>query len=143
MSKKQGVKRGSQAHRDNMAALQKKRVLEDKIRENTAYIHALDRVTLALGRMGFRKKRFLELDRLIQEVDNDYREVLERCRTEDPEDCAEMKELFDRELKRYVGEELFFPWDDRWDVTIYTPGLRIKVPENETQAIEDIAGKVK
>ena len=73
---------------------------------------ALDLTIIALGRMGFRATRILEFDKNYAEVWDDYSELLVEVSKEDP-DLWEAKAKIDREIKLYVGDELFVPYEKR------------------------------
>lgn len=68
-----------------------------------ARVWQLDQVTMALGRMGFRESKFREFDRVLSEVEAEYIKL----HAEDHKDDKEMvysRELFERELRQYVGK---------------------------------------
>ena len=63
----------------------------------------MDMVTMALGRMGFREKRFQNFNDILSEVVRDY----DREFAEDMKDDKELiyaRTLFERELKQYAGK---------------------------------------
>lgn len=72
----------------------------------------MDMVTIALGRMGFRATKFSEFFPTVNEVWMDYNDLMREVYKEDP-DLWEAKAKIDREIKLYVGEELFVPYDKR------------------------------
>ena len=72
----------------------------------------MDIVTIALGRMGFRASKFKDFFPTVNEVWKDYEELIREVYKEDP-DMWEAKAKIDREMKLYVGEELFEPYDKR------------------------------
>lgn len=68
--------------------------------------------TMALGRMGFREKRFQQYDEKMVEVAKEYIELGE----DDFKADAEMvysKECFERELKQYTGK-MYRPIEERY-----------------------------
>ncbi len=75
-------------------------------------VYQMDRVTVALGRMGWGEKRFRELDRVLAEVDEEYAEEVISDSKGDKE-LWYYKDRLDRELKQYVGD-LFVPYDERY-----------------------------
>ena len=88
--------------------------IERKIRSerHLARVFELDLVTIALGRMGWREKRFRDFDKMMYEVSQEYcKEIIEDSQTD--KDIWYSKESLDREIKRYVGE-LFVPYDERY-----------------------------
>ena len=72
----------------------------------------MDMVTIALGRMGFRATKFGDFFPTLNEVWKDYEEFVREVIKDDP-DIWEAKAKIDREIKLYVGEELFVPYDKR------------------------------
>lgn len=95
-----------------MLALQAERQRRDQEVRHHARIFQMDMVTVALGRMGWREKRFQEFDRVLAKVAEEYsREILE-----DSKEDAELwysKDTMDREIKQYVGS-MFVPYDVRY-----------------------------
>lgn len=75
-------------------------------------VFMLDHVTIALGRMGWREKKFREFDNVLAEVMreymNDYRDDLSSDK-----EMTYSTACLDRELKQYVGE-LFCPREERY-----------------------------
>lgn len=72
----------------------------------------MDMVTLALGRMGFRAKKFDELDRMLTQVTTEYcRDILEDAKGD--REIVYSKDVLDREIRQYVGEKRFVPYDER------------------------------
>lgn len=72
----------------------------------------MDMVTLALGRMGFRAKKFDELDRMLTQVTTEYcRDILEDSKSD--REIVYSKDVLDREIRQYVGEARFIPYEER------------------------------
>ena len=93
-------------------AMQAERERRDAEVRHHARVFQMDMVTLALGRMGFREKRFQELDKVLAEVSEEFcNEVLEDAKTD--KDIWYTKDTLDRELKQYVGK-MFVPYDERY-----------------------------
>lgn len=112
MSKKQGVKKGSQQAADYLNSLYQKQEVRNMQQRHFGRVFELDMVTLALGRMGWRGKKFKELDAVLSQVYKEYcNEIIEDSKTDD--ELWYAKDTMDRELKQYVGDELFVPWDER------------------------------
>lgn len=77
-----------------------------------ARVFQMDMVTIALGRMGFREKRFRELDEVLAQVAEEYsKQILDDAKED--KDIWYSKEVLDRELKQYVGN-LFVPYNERY-----------------------------
>ncbi len=84
---------------------------EQEVRHH-ARVFQMDMVTVALGRMGFREKRFDELDRVLTEVAEEYsHEIIEDAKND--KDIWYAKEILDREIRQYVGKR-FVPYDERY-----------------------------
>lgn len=79
--------------------------------DHFARVDQLDRVTLALGRMGFREAKFRELNRTLSEVEAEYNADF-KADMKDDKHMVYSLSLLDRELKQYVGK-LFAPWAER------------------------------
>lgn len=77
-----------------------------------ARTYMLDMVTIALGRMGFREKRFKKFDEVLTEVCFDYGKLILDDASTDKE-LWYSKDKLDEELKSYVGSS-FVPWDERY-----------------------------
>lgn len=73
---------------------------------------AMDFVSIALGRMGFRTSKFQKFRETLAEVYMDYAELIAEVKEDDPQ-LWEVFAKIDRELLMYVGKELFEPWDIR------------------------------
>lgn len=95
-----------------MAKIQKAQALKERQAQRVARTYQLDMVTLALGRMGWREKKFREFDEVLAKVAEEYgRDIIA-----DSKEDAELwytKDILDRELKQYVGG-LFVPYDERY-----------------------------
>ncbi len=63
----------------------------------------MDMVTMALGRMGFREKRFETFNNFISQTVTDYDKVYEEDLKDDKE-LIYSRTLFERELKQYTGK---------------------------------------
>jgi hypothetical protein len=95
-----------------MLALQAERQRRDEEVRHHARVFQMDLVTIALGRMGFREKRFQEFDRVMQEVALEYcTGILEDA--EGDKDLWYSKETIDREIRQYVGS-MFVPYEERY-----------------------------
>ena len=84
---------------------------EEAARHHTR-VFTLDMVTNALGRMGFREKKFMEFDAMLTQVCKEYADLI----IDDAKDDKEMvyaKACLDRELKQYTGS-LFRPYEERY-----------------------------
>lgn len=75
-------------------------------------VFQLDMVTLALGRMGFREKRFRQFDQMLSEVQSEFIDSARDDMKDDP-DIWYAKGKLDRELHAYTGA-LFVPFDKRY-----------------------------
>lgn len=88
--------------------------MERKIRSerHLARVFELDLVTIALGRMGWREKKFRQFDEMMYQVSQEYcKDIIEDSKTD--KDIWYSKDSIDREIKGYVGE-LFVPYDERY-----------------------------
>ena len=75
-------------------------------------IFQMDMVTLALGRMGWREKRFEQFDKILSQVAEEYcADILEDAKND--KDVIYSKATMDREIAQYVGK-LFVPYDERY-----------------------------
>ena len=75
-------------------------------------VFQMDMVTLALGRLGWREKRFEQLDKMLTEVAKEYSaEILDDVKAD--KDIVYSKAVIDRELAQYVGKR-FVPYDERY-----------------------------
>lgn len=74
--------------------------------------YILDMVTCALGRMGFREKRFHDFDKILAEVCRDYAVLISEDEKADKE-LVYSKYCLDRELQQYVGS-MFLPYEERY-----------------------------
>lgn len=72
----------------------------------------MDMASLALGRMGFREKRFKQLDETLLEVTKEYDKEFEEDIKDDP-DMIYSRAALDRELKQYMGK-MFVPEEMRY-----------------------------
>ena len=93
-------------------ALQLERERRDQDVRHHARVFQMDMVTVALGRMGFREKRFEELDRVLTEVAKEYSEEFLTDAKQD-KDLWYSKDTLDRELRQYVGSR-FVPYEERY-----------------------------
>lgn len=95
-----------------MARIQKAQEIREEQARRFARIFELDMVTLALGRMGWREKKFKEFDAVLTQVAEEYsRDIVEDSKEDD--EIWYSKSLMDREIKQYVGS-LFVPYDERY-----------------------------
>lgn len=95
-----------------MARIQKAQETREEQARRFARIFELDMVTLALGRMGWREKKFKEFDAVLTKVAEEYsRDIVEDSKEDD--EIWYAKSLMDREIKQYVGS-LFVPYDERY-----------------------------
>lgn len=77
-----------------------------------ARVFQMDMVTIALGRMGFREKKFRELDEVLAQVSEEYcTEILDDAKGD--KDIWYSKDVLDREIRQYVGK-LYVPYDERY-----------------------------
>lgn len=95
-----------------IARIQKAQEIREQEVRHHARIYQLDMVTLALGRMGWRESRFKQLDKILDEVAQEYAEDILKEVKED-KDLWYFKDSMDREIKSYVGS-LFVPYDERY-----------------------------
>lgn len=72
----------------------------------------MDHVSVALGRMGFREKKFRELDQKLTEVIDEYMADY-AADMKDDRTMEYSRALLDRELKQYTGS-LFVPEWERY-----------------------------
>lgn len=95
-----------------MTRIQKAQEIREEQARRFARIFELDMVTLALGRMGWREKKFKEFDAVLTQVAEEYsRDIVEDSKEDD--EIWYAKSLMDREIKQYVGS-LFVPYDERY-----------------------------
>ena len=95
-----------------MKALQLQQKKRDAEVRHHARVFTLDMVTIALGRMGFREKKFEEFRSVLDEVSEEYAVDILKDAKED-EDLWYSKDTMDRELAQYVGK-FFVPYDERY-----------------------------
>ena len=135
--KNKGLKRGSVAHMNYLDAKQLKQCIDEE-NDNRDFrfvckTEMVDCVCVALGRVGFDEQFFKDFDKVLTEVaDEFHREFLQEYNESTGKDAwgkseyaqrmkntidpiAVSKDRFDRELKSYIGEELFIPWNKRYD----------------------------
>lgn len=99
-----------------MAKIQKAQAIRELQAQRVARAYQLDMVTLALGRMGWREKKFREFDEVLTQVANEYgRDIIADSKQD--ADLWYTKDTIDRELKQYVGG-LFVPYDERYTWTV-------------------------
>lgn len=84
-------------------------------------VFQLDMVTLALGRMGFREKRFRDFDKMLSEVQGEFVDGVHEDLKDDP-DVWYSKGKLDQELQQYTGK-LFVPFDKRYAWEGYVDGV--------------------
>lgn len=84
-------------------------------------VFQLDMVTLALGRMGFREKKFREFDKTLSEVQGEFVDGVHEDLKDDP-DVWYSKGKLDQELQQYTGK-LFAPFDKRYAWEGYADGV--------------------
>lgn len=114
-NKKQGLKKNGSSSAKLIDRIAAKRDLQDRELRIHSRIFQLDMDSITLGRMGFRKKKFAEFDRISAEVMNEYADDIITDSKQD-RDMWYMKGALDRELKMYVGEEIFVEYDKRYDL---------------------------
>ncbi len=85
---------------------------EEEVRHH-ARVFQLDMVTIALGRMGWRERKFREFDKALSEVYDTYCKKIIDDSKDDPE-IWYSKAKIDQEIQQYVGE-LFVPYDKRYE----------------------------
>ena len=95
-----------------LRAIQAEQARREADARHHARVFQMDMVTIALGRMGFREKRFAELDKVLSQVAEEYSNQILDDAKED-KDIWYSKDLLDRELKQYVGN-LFVPYNERY-----------------------------
>lgn len=95
-----------------LAKLQKQRQSYANECMALAQTRMLDFVTIALGRLGWREKRFRQLDEKLTEVMNDYDELLVDDWKNDPQYTYSHTKL-DQELQLYAGG-FFKPFKERY-----------------------------
>lgn len=77
-----------------------------------ATVWTADRFTMALGRKGFEEDDFRELDKLLTDVDDEYRQDMRNDLKDDPE-MIYSRSLMERELKQWTGS-LYVPPEERY-----------------------------
>ena len=87
------------------------RVHDEELRHFSRCFQA-DISTMALGRMGFREKRFQQYDEAMSGVAEDYMKLWSADLKDDKE-MVYSRELFERELKQYCGR-LYVPEPERY-----------------------------
>ena len=113
MSKKKGVKKGSQQAAGFLDGQMVKQELRDQHMRTFGRLFQADMFTIALGRMGWREKKFKELDAVLADVYKEYcTDIINDSK--DDKDIWYSKDTLDREIKQYVGS-LFVPYDERYD----------------------------
>lgn len=132
--KKKGIKRGSPAHIANVERINEAKRMDERMGYHIGMIQGLDTMCVALGRMSekhpilrwIRSTSFWkELDSTMDEVCQDYAKLFTDDYAED-KDNVYGKAKFDEEYAKYVPEELFCSWDERYDAVWHTTGLRVK-----------------
>lgn len=113
--KNQGMKKNGTSSARLVDRMAIKRDLEDRELRIHSRIFQLDMDTITLGRMGFRKKKFAEFDKISAEVMDEYANDINMDFSQD-RDMWYMKGALDREIKMYVGEEMFVEYDKRYDL---------------------------
>lgn len=112
MSKKQGVKKGSAQAVSYALELAHNAAQHDAEMRYFARTYMLDMVTLALGRMGFREKKFQQFDKVLAEVCDEFgADSMADVKVD--ADIWYTKATLDREIKSYVGK-FFMPWEQRY-----------------------------
>lgn len=137
MSKKQGVKKGGQQAADYAAELICKAAIHDSEMRFFGRAWMMDMVTITLGRMGFREKRFRALDKLLEEVCDEYGQDSVTDLKGD-EDIWYTKATLDREIGSYVGK-LFVPWQKRYDFKPPKPRKFTHALDIRTMPVKDLA----
>ena len=84
---------------------------DEEIRHFTR-VFTLDRVTVALGRMGFRESKFREFDRVLTDVVKEYMTDYS-ADLKDDKSMEYSRACLDRELKQYTGK-FFVPEEERY-----------------------------
>lgn len=84
---------------------------ENNLRHFTR-VWMMDHVTVALGRMGFREKKFREFDQVLTEVMQEYMAEY-AADMRDDRTMEYSRALLDRELKQYTGD-MFVPEQGRY-----------------------------
>lgn len=115
------VKRGSTEHKDYMS----KMIMAEEEREHRLRFRArqmtLDVATITLGEMGFTEEQFKKFRNLFEKTENEVAHLVvneseEEIRNKDAV-CGiwVSKDRIDRAIHAAVGDELFCPFDDRYD----------------------------
>lgn len=86
-------------------------IRDQEVRHHTR-VFQMDLVTIALGRMGFREKRFRQFDQMMTVVCNEYSDLILKDAKDDKE-IVYAKACLDRELQQYTGK-MFVPYDERY-----------------------------
>lgn len=84
----------------------------DEETRHFARVYMLDRVTLALGRMGWRESKFREFDKVLLEVTKEYMEDFKKDLQDDKE-MVYSRAMLDRELAQYTGK-MYAPFNERY-----------------------------
>lgn len=137
MSKKRGVPNGSAQAAGYAAELTMKASMHDSEMRFFARTWMLDMVTIALGRMGFREKRFRDFDKTLEEVCDEYGQDSVTDLAGD-KDIWYTKATLDREIEMYVGT-LFVPWDKRYGFKPPKPRAFTHAVDIRTMPVKDLA----
>ncbi len=94
-----------------MARFQREIAVREAEARHFGRVFQMDLVTIALGRMGFREKRFRKLDETLTQVAKEYCTDILADAASDKE-LVYTKDVMDREIKQYVGT-MFVPYEER------------------------------
>lgn len=86
---------------------------KEKTRAHTLQ-HTLDVCTIALGRLGWREKRLERFARKVEEVVDDYHDLVHDDRKWNDKDIVYTIECFEKELKTYCGSQ-YWPREKRYE----------------------------
>jgi hypothetical protein len=75
-------------------------------------VFQLDISSMALGRMGFREKRFAQFDEHMNDILNEYLDLWNED-LKDDEEMVYSRDRFERELKQYMGK-MYIPENERY-----------------------------
>ena len=137
MSKKknQGIKRGSPQHEARQIDLATRKEMDARFERNLGMTINDQEICVALGRMGFRPGEFFELQETLVAVRKEYaEEFLEGSKVDKTLEYE--KDRFDREFNQYTPACMHRSWEERYDLSRHTPGLRVGPADNVPEEME-------
>lgn len=99
----------------NAYLLRVQNAINDEKEKTRAHVlqHTLDVCTIALGRLGWRQKRLERFVRTVEQVINDYDELIRDDQKFGDKDIVYTIGKFEQELKAYCGDK-YWPREQRY-----------------------------